>query len=117
MEKQLMDKIRHHTLDDVDKAMILARLRVVHSEVEDILDELNKSLEKLHKLCSDKKDEMALLDFRFVLACDDKIIHNDDEDDKHDGLRPEIRNGCGAVTNPPSLFNFYFTSWPSSLSD
>lgn len=86
MEKQLMDKIRHHTLDDVDKAMILARLRVAHSEVEDILDELNKSLEKLHNLCNDKKDEMALLDFRFVLACDDKIIHNDDEDDKHDGV-------------------------------
>lgn len=78
MEKQLMDKIRNHTTDDVDKAMIIARLKVAQSELEDILNELNKSVSKLHHLCSNKKDEMALLDFRFILACDDKIIHDDD---------------------------------------
>lgn len=85
MEKQLMDKIRNHTTDDIDKDMIIARLKVAQSEVEDILNELNKSLSKLHDLCCDKKDEMSLLDFRFVLACDDKIIHNRD-DSANDGV-------------------------------
>ena len=84
MEKQLMDKIRNHTTDDIDKEMIIARLKAAHSELEDILNELNKSLSKLHNLCSEKKDEMALLDFRFILACDDKIIHDDDSG--HDGV-------------------------------
>ena len=84
MEKQLMDKIRNHTTDDVDKAMIIARLKVVQSEVEDILNELDKSLTKLRDLCEDKKDEMALLDFRFIFACDDKIIH--DKDGSYDGV-------------------------------
>lgn len=85
MEKQLLDKMRRHELDDVDKDMILARLKLAHSEVEDILKELSKSLDRLHDLCQDKKDEMALLDFRFILACDDKIIHNDN-DSSHDGV-------------------------------
>ena len=81
MEKQLMDKIRNHTTDEIDKDMIIARLKSAHSQIEDILDELNKSLSKLHNLCQDKKDEMALLNFRFILACDDKIIHDNDSSD------------------------------------
>lgn len=85
MERQLMDKIRNHTTDDIDKEMILARLKAAHSEVEDILNELNKYLIKLHDLCSDKKEEMALLKFRFILACDDRIIHNND-DSSNDGV-------------------------------
>ena len=80
-----MDKIRRHELDDIDQDMIIARLKATQSEVEDILFELNKYLNKLHDLCADKKEEMALLEFRFILACDDRIIHNDDED-KHDGV-------------------------------
>lgn len=85
MEKQLMDKIINHTTDDIDEAMIIARLKVAQSEVEGILNELNKSLRRLEKLCTDKKDEMALLEFRFILACDDKIIH-DDDNSSHDGV-------------------------------
>ena len=85
MEKQLMDKIRNHTTDDVDKAMIIARLKVAQSELEDILNDLNKPLARLQNLCQDKKDEMSLLDFRFILACDDKIIH-DDDDSEHGGI-------------------------------
>ena len=84
MEKQLMDKIRNHTTDDVDKDMIIARLKVAQSELEDILTELNKPLHKLQDMCTDKKDEMALLSFRFILACDDTIIHKDDS--SHDGV-------------------------------
>lgn len=85
MEKQLMDKIRNHTTDEIDKDMIMARLKVAQSEVEDILTELNKSLRRLQGLCVDKKEELGMLDFRFVLACDDKIIHQSD-DDSHDGV-------------------------------
>lgn len=85
MEKQLVEKMRRHELDDVDKDMILARLKSTHSQIEDILNELNKSLNKLHDLCSDKKEEMALLEFRFILACDDKVIH-DDDDSSNDGV-------------------------------
>ena len=84
MEKQLMDKIRNHTTDEIDKDMIIARLKAAHAEVEDILNDLSKSLDRLHNLCQDKKDEMALLDFRFILACDDKVIHDDDSG--HDGV-------------------------------
>lgn len=85
MEKQLMDKIRNHTTDDVDKAMIIARLKVAQSELEDILNDLNASLARLQNLCNNRKDEMSLLDFRFVLACDDKIIH-DRDDSTNDGV-------------------------------
>lgn len=104
MEKQLVEKMRRHELDDVDKAMILARLKSTHSQVEDILNELNKSLNKLHDLCSDKKEEMALLEFRFILACDDMIIHNSD-DSSNDGVpclctfgnRTEIEGLLGTI--------------------
>ena len=85
MEKQLMDKMRRHELDDIDKDMIMARLKAAHSEVEDIMNELSKSLDRLHELCRSKKDEMFLLDFRFILACDDKIIHNNG-DSTNDGV-------------------------------
>ena len=85
MEKQLVEKMRRHELDDVDKAMILARLKSTQSQIENILNDLNKSLNKLHRLCSDKKEEMALLEFRFIMACDDKIIH-DDDDSSNDGV-------------------------------
>ena len=85
MERQLVEKMRRHELDDVDKDMISARLKSTHSQVENILNELNKSLNKLHDLCSDKKEEMALLEFRFILACDDRIIH-DDDDSSNDGV-------------------------------
>lgn len=85
MEKQLMDKIRNNTTDDIDKAIIIARLKAAHLEVKDILSELSKSLSKLHDLCADKKDELALLDFKFILACDDRIMHNDGSSE-HDGV-------------------------------
>ena len=85
MEKQLVEKMRRHELDDVDKDMILARLKSTQSQIEDILHELDKSLNKLHDLCSDKKEEMALLEFRFILACDDMIIH-DNDDSSNDGV-------------------------------
>lgn len=85
MEKQLVEKMRRHELDDVDKAMILARLKSTQSQIENILNDLNKSLSKLHRLCSDKEEEMALLEFRFIMACDDKIIH-DNEDSSNDGV-------------------------------
>ena len=85
MEKQLMDKIRRHELDDIDQDMIIARLKATQSEVEDILLELNKYLNKLRDLCADKKEEMALLEFRFIIACDDRIIHNS-KDNAHDGV-------------------------------
>ena len=85
MEKQLVEKMCRHELDDVDEAMILARLKSTQSQIENILDELTKSLNKLHDLYCDKKEEMALLKFRFILACDGMIIHNND-DSSNDGV-------------------------------
>lgn len=85
MEKQLVEKMSRHELDDVDKAMILARLKSTHSQIEDILNELNKSFNKLSDLSSDKKEEMALLKFRLIFACDDMIIH-DSDDSSNDGV-------------------------------
>ena len=81
MEKQLMDKIRNHTTDEIDRDMITARLKSAHGELDDILKELGAVLDKLHDLCDEKRDELGLLEFSFVLACDDKIIH--DKDDSH----------------------------------
>ena len=85
MEKQLINKMRNHELDDVDKDMITARLKVAQSEVEDILSEMSSILNRLHSLCKDKKEEMALLEFRFIVAFDDKIMHGDNND-TYDGV-------------------------------
>lgn len=79
MEKQLINKIRNHTTDEIDRDMIMARLKTAHGELDDILSELSTVMDKLHDLCNEKRDELGLLEFSFVLACDDKVIHVDDD--------------------------------------
>ncbi len=106
MEKQLMDKIRNHTTDDIDKDMITARLKSAHGKLDDILKELGAVMDKLHDLCGEKRDELGLLEFSFVLACDDIIIHNDD-DSHHKGIpilctfgnKDSIKNLIQALSN------------------
>lgn len=106
MEKQLMDKIRNHTTDEIDKDMIMARLKSAHSKLDDILEELGTVMDKLHDLCDEKRDELGLLEFSFVLACDDKVIHN--KDDSHNkgipilcsfGHKDSIKNLIEALGN------------------
>lgn len=75
MEKQLMDKIRNHTTDDVDKEMIIARLRVVHKELRTHIDNVQKELEQISDFCEENGDEVKLLDFRLCFAYDDVLVH------------------------------------------
>lgn len=79
MEKSLMDKVRNHTCDDIDKDMVVSRLKAAHDGLDEIIMDISAAMDKLHKFCGDKRDELTLLGFSFVLACDDKIMHNDDD--------------------------------------
>lgn len=75
MEKQLMDKIKNHTTDDVDKEMILARLKVAHKELHTYLDTIQKELEELAEYCRENSDEVKLLNFSLCFAFDDLLAH------------------------------------------
>ena len=96
MEKQLIDKMLHHKLDDVDKAMISARLAVAHRALRDKLDSFVEAIEGISNFCEEHSDEVKLLNFRMCAAFDDDIIHRDTA--KNDGI-PVI----SALGNPREL--------------
>ena len=96
MEKQLMDKMLRHELDDVDKDMIKARLKVTHRALREKLDVFVNALEDVSKFCEEHSDEVKLLNFRICVTFDDDIIHCDKEE--NDGI-PVI---C-ALGNPKEL--------------
>ena len=75
MEKQLMDKIRNHTVDEIDTEMIIARLKAKHRELRVILDKITDGLESLSQFCEDNKDEAKLLNIRMCFAFDDELMH------------------------------------------
>ena len=80
MEKQLIDKMRRHELDDVDKEMITARLKVAHKALREKLDVFVKALEDVNKFCTEHPDEVKLLNFRMCVTFDDDILHCDKEE-------------------------------------
>lgn len=84
MEKQLMDKIRNHTTDDIDKEMIIARLKKTHRELRVYIDSVTETLEKLSHFCDENRDELKLLEFRLCFAFDDALLHKDGR--KNDGV-------------------------------
>lgn len=75
MEKQLMDKIRNHTTDDIDKEMIISRLTVAHKQLKAHLDNIQSELEQISDFCEKNSDEVKLLEFRLCFAFDDGLIH------------------------------------------
>ena len=75
MEKQLMDKMRRHELDDIDKYMITARLKAAHGELRTKLDAFVEALEGVNDFCKEHSDEVKLLNFRLCVTFDDDIIH------------------------------------------
>lgn len=84
MEKQLMDKMRRHELDDIDKDMITARLKAAHRALRDKLDVFVAALGDINDFCKEHSDEIKLMDFRLCVAFDDVILHGDDT--KNDGI-------------------------------
>jgi len=76
MEQQLIEKIKNHTTDDVDKAMIVARLKVTHEALKVHLNELSEALENLRDFCAEKKFELGMMDFSLIMAFDDMFIHD-----------------------------------------
>jgi hypothetical protein len=77
MEKQLMDKMLRHELDDIDKEMITARLKVAHRALRVKLDAFTEALEGVSNFCKEHSDEVKLLNFRLCVTFDDDIIHCD----------------------------------------
>ena len=77
MEKQLMDKIRNHTTDEIDKDMITARLKAAHRALRDKLDAFVEALEGVNNFCKEHSDEVKLLNFRLCVTFDDDILHRD----------------------------------------
>ena len=75
MEKQLMDKIRNHTTDDIDKEMIISRLMVAHKELKAHLNNIQNELEQISDFCAENSDEVKLLEFRLCFAFDDGLLH------------------------------------------
>lgn len=96
MEKQLMDKLRRHELDDVDKDMITARLKAAHRALRGKLDAFVEALEGVSKFCEEHSDEVKILNFRLCVSFDDDILHRDTTE--NDGI-PVI---C-ALGNPKEL--------------
>lgn len=76
MEKQLMDKIRSHELDDIDKAMIEARLVAAHRALRGKLDAFVEALEDVNSFCKEHSDEVKLVNFRLCVSFDDDILHS-----------------------------------------
>lgn len=75
MEKQLMDKIRNHTMDDIDKEMITSRLIAAHKELKAHIDTIQSELEQISDFCEENSDEVKLLELRLCFAFDDGLIH------------------------------------------
>ena len=84
MEKQLMDKMRRHELDDIDKEMIAARLKVAHRELRAKLDAFVEALKGVNKFCEEHQDEVKIMNFRLCASFDDDIIHRSKEE--NDGI-------------------------------
>lgn len=84
MEKQLMDKMLRHELDDIDKDMITARLKVAHKALRAKLDAFVEALEDVNKFCVEHSVEVKLLNFRLCVTSDDDLLHRDKEE--NDGI-------------------------------
>lgn len=77
MEEALLRKLRDNTCDEIDKDMIEARLKVVHSQLLDVYKDIAKALHKLDTIKSGHEAEIGMLGVRIIVAVDDDLIHTE----------------------------------------
>lgn len=75
MEKALLDKFHNGTCDEIDKAMIVTRVKKALVDVLKVCAEFSKKYEEVTK---DKIDELKMAGFACVLGVSDHLLHNDE---------------------------------------
>ena len=73
MEQALMDKLMNGTLDEIDKDMVVARIKNVDKQIEKVLEQISDNIRALRDICAEHSDEASLLGFTFVCAFDNKM--------------------------------------------
>lgn len=73
MEQALMDKFKNGTLDEIDKDMITARIKNVDTQIGQVLEQISNNIHALSEICTEHKEEVALIGFTFVCAYDNRI--------------------------------------------
>lgn len=73
MEKSLFEKFKNGTYDEIDKDMIVARVKVVHQELLSCLKDLGKTAGKISRICEEHKEEFSIIGFRLIIAASDDV--------------------------------------------
>lgn len=73
MEQSLLDKFHNGTCDDIDKAMIVTRVKKALGDVLKVLAEFSKKYEEVTK---DKEDELKMAGFACIVGVSDHLIHD-----------------------------------------
>ena len=74
MEQALLDKFHNGTCDDIDKAMIVTRVKKTLVDVLKVFREFSKNYEEAIK---GKEDELKMAGFSCIVGVSDHFIHND----------------------------------------
>ena len=86
MEKSLMERLKNHTLDEIDMDMIAARLKNVHNKLSDVYADISKAMHRLEEIKSEHPEEVQLLGVRIVIAVDDELMHEDAKESNPSGI-------------------------------
>ena len=73
MEQALVDKLKNGTLDDIDRAMVIARLKFTEAQIDTVLKHISDDIHTLQNICAEHNEEAALLGFTFVCAFDSDV--------------------------------------------
>lgn len=72
MEQALLEKLRNNNCDEIDKDMIIARVKNAMNEYKKVIDAFDAGIDYLYK---NYADEMKLCGVAIVAGCTDSI-HN-----------------------------------------
>ena len=70
MEKALLEKLRNNNCDDIDKDMILARVKNAMNEYKKVIDAFDAGIDYLYK---NYADELKMCGVAIVAGCTDSI--------------------------------------------
>lgn len=86
MEKSLMERLKNHTLDEIDMDMIASRVMHVHNKLSEVYADIAKAMHRIEEIKSEHPEEVQLLRVRIVIAVDDEIIHEDAKESNPSGI-------------------------------
>ena len=86
MEKSLMERLKNHTLDEIDMDMIVSRFMNVHNKLSEVYADIAKAMHRIEEIKSEHPEEVQLLGVRIVIAVDDEIMHEDAKESNPSGI-------------------------------